>query len=347
MPIKTLKFALSFLLFAGMILSLSPAGAQTPIVMGYLSDSTMAFTEKPVNVISPTWYYLSRKRGVVGSSDARQIEAAREKQIRVVPLIQSFNAKTLRRYIKTQQDREKLVLQMVPILLTDGIDGIQIDFENLYPEDKENFNQFMALLYEVASGMDKQVMIALPARTQESVQYKGFDYSFIGDHSHYVILMAYDENVRHPGPIASMDWVEATLGYAKSTIAPEKLLLGVPFYGRYWAKGRWGKGLSQQKIEKFYTLYGQHEPTVSDKGTFFRTEKGVVWYEGEEQLKAKMDLLRRENLAGLAIWRLGYEKSSFWQVIVDKLTEEEDVPVVLPEPLDSREISLATPVLHE
>ncbi len=317
----------------------APAVAQSPIIMGYLTDESTSFTKKPVTLISPTWYFLSRKKGVVGEENGAQIEAAKENMIRVVPLVQSFNARTLHGYIKTQEGREKLVLQMVPILLKPGIDGLQLDFENLYPEDKENFNQFMALLYDVTSSMDKMLMIALPAKTSADTQYRGFDFSFIGAHANYVVLMAYDENVRHPGPIASMDWVQETLNYAQAAIPSEKLLLGIPFYGRYWQRGRGGKGLSQQKIEKFYTLYARHEPQASDQGTFFKTEKGVVWYEDEQHLKAKIDLLLKENLAGMAIWRLGYEKSSFWQVIMEKLagTASPAIPAV------SSEISLVQP----
>lgn len=90
--------------------------------------------------------------------------------------------------------REKVVNQLLSLVLERNYDGVNIDFENVPPEDRGNLTEFMRLLYERFHTHGKLVSIDVPSKTRE--EYIGwtaaYDYEKIGKYSDLVILMIYD-----------------------------------------------------------------------------------------------------------------------------------------------------------
>lgn len=153
------------------------------------------------------------------------------------------------------------------------------------------------------------------------------DYAALAEYADYLMIMAYDESWQgsDPGPVASATFAERSIAYALQYAPPEKLVLGVPFYGRLWSEdGQFnGNGVSIKTLEKMLTDYNAKitysETDQSPKAEFTVREGDkaytingkqlspgnyTVWFENEQSIEAKIQLIHKYNLKGLGSWSL-------------------------------------------
>ena len=202
-----------------------------------------------------------------------------------------------------------------------AFDGVQIDFESIRKEDGTNYLNFLAAVRK-ALPKDKLFSVAVMARWAEHKQKNptdAFDYPFIGMIADRVIIMAYDEHYRAGphGPIASLAWCKDIYSYALSTIPPEKLVMGIPLYGRSWQSPSLAKAYKNRDIVKELTDKGIKSTWTEDGGSYSYTETVTVnvHYETTKSLKAKMDLYSTNPIRGFAFWRIGQEPDGFWNTL--------------------------------
>ncbi|GAA3315823.1 hypothetical protein GCM10020331_011590 [Ectobacillus funiculus] len=74
------------------------------------------------------------------------------------------------------------------------------------------------------------------------------------------MIMTYDQSYEGSpeGPVASYDWVEKSIQYALNQgLSPNQIVLGIPFYGRYWMEGNaaGGYGISNSKVIEMVKRY--------------------------------------------------------------------------------------------
>jgi spore germination protein YaaH len=193
---------------------------------------------------------------------------------------------------------------------------VQIDFEAIPSRDRDNFVEFMRLLKAGLRG--KSLSVALPARLSESGDALG--YARLAAVVDRVIIMAYDEHwsTSAPGPVASMDWSERVAAFAVSKIGPEKLVMGLPFYGRAWGDKRTDRAYKYSAIESLIEEKGV--------GAFFR-EREIPWFQYEELVVVKvfyddaestlyrLRLYQKAGAKSVAFWRLGQEDPDVWKSI--------------------------------
>ncbi|GHV16260.1 hypothetical protein FACS189493_1800 [Spirochaetia bacterium] len=196
-------------------------------------------------------------------------------------------------------------------------DGLQIDFELIPARDGDNFLSFLRELREGTRG--KRFTIALPARLR-TLSNDVFDYKKILPLVDRILVMAYDEHwsTSAPGPIASMDWCRRVAAYALETIGPEKLIMGIPFYGRTWGNISPNRAYFHSGIQRI-----RRENNVAD----IRRENGIptftyqvpltitVYYEDDYSLSARFELYRRMGVASIGFWCLGQESATIWDIL--------------------------------
>jgi hypothetical protein len=212
-------------------------------------------------------------------------------------------------------ERRELIADL--LAATRNFDGLQIDFENIPPRDRE---QFFSFLGELRAGLkDKFFTVALRARIRP-VNNDVHDYARIGPLVDRILVMAYDEHwaTSAPGPIASMEWCRDVASYAYSVIGREKLIMGLPFYGRVWIEPNPAKAYIYSQIESLLDENDIRE-TQRERGIpNFEYETSVTakgYYEDSGSLAIRLRMYRDMGVQSVGFWRLGQEDPRVWDVL--------------------------------
>jgi spore germination protein YaaH len=210
--------------------------------------------------------------------------------------------------------------ELISDLLTAAkdFDGLQIDFEYVPARDGDIFFSFIKDLRQgLPSG--KIFTVALPARTKK-INDDIFDYEKIKHHVDRILVMAYDEHwaSSKPGSVASMQWCRRVADYSLKAIGNEKLIMGLPFYGRAWGDYNPSRALIYTTTEK---IIDEHKVTAIRRENgipVFEYSKNVsiiVYYEDTYSLSARMDMYKSMGVASIGFWRLGQETSEVWDYL--------------------------------
>jgi spore germination protein YaaH len=195
-------------------------------------------------------------------------------------------------------------------------DGLQVDFEYVPQRAGEPFFTF---LEELRAGLGRKMFtIALPARTKK-ISNDVFDYAKILPVVDRILVMAYDEHwsTSAPGPVASLAWCENVARYSLSVIGKEKLIMGLPLYGRGWGDTTTSQAYVYTQIERIFNQYNPDTKRENGIPTFEYTVpvKVKAYYDDEYSLSARMEMYRNMGVASIGFWRLGQETPAVWQYI--------------------------------
>lgn len=200
------------------------------------------------------------------------------------------------------------------ITATKDYDGLQIDFELVLPEDDQNFFSF---LQELKKGIgSKPLSVAIPARTKKLKQ-DAYDYKRIATVADRVIVMAYDEHWSGstPGPIASMAWSKKVSKWALSCFGPERLVMGLPFYGRAWADVNPAKAYRHPTLQCLMEEKGVQTIERIDgipRFTYTQDVTVTVYYEDAISTFTRSRMYRDAGIPKIAFWKLGQEDPAIW-----------------------------------
>jgi spore germination protein YaaH len=299
------------------------------------NPDTTKFTPMPgLNVVSPTWFSLADGKGNLKNiGDPAYVKWAQSQNIQVWGLFSNdFDPKKTTEALSTYDTRMKMIKQLLSYAQLYSLQGINIDFENVNLSDKEELVQFVR---EMVPLMHEQGLVVSMDVTPKSTNENWsmfYDRKALIESLDYMMLMAYDEFwAASPisGSVASLPWVEKSLTrmMSEDKIPASKLILGVPFYTRIWTEEQVnGKTKvssrsvfmeAQQRIireknltPKFIPEAGQNYVEYTEGGKLIR-----IWMEDEVSMKARVELVNKYDLAGIASWRRGYELPPIWNVI--------------------------------
>jgi spore germination protein YaaH len=234
-----------------------------------------------------------------------------------VHLVVTCNSRSLTHFVLEPGSRVRAELVSDLLAASAPYDGLQIDFELIPARDGGNFLSFLQELREGLGG--KSFTAALPARTR-IIEDDVYDYESIKPLVDRIFVMAYDEHwsTSAPGPIASMKWSRDVAVYALKTIGREKLVMGLPFYGRTWGsvntfRAFFFSGIERIKDENAVTAMRRED----DIPTFTYTVPVTVtaYYEDVYSLSARSLLYRDMGVRSIGFWSLGQEDERIWSFL--------------------------------
>ena len=287
--------------------------------------------------VAPNYFTLNADGTLVLTSAVSQtfVDTMHARGIRVVPyLTNDWNRQV---GIIALNNRAALADALAQAVATYNLDGINIDLENLTVNQRADYVDFVRLLREKLPD-SKAISVAVAANPGGAVSgWAGsYDYAGLAQYCDYLFIMAYDEHYdgSAPGPVSSIKFTENSIRYALSRVPKEKIVLGLPFYGRIWRdEGGYpqGYGLSDTKISRLISDYNgtvttdsvsrsaravitvehwQTKPVVGAKALTAGTY--TIWYDNEQTLKEKLDLVHKSGLKGAGSWSLGQEAAGTW-----------------------------------
>ena len=278
-----------------------------------------------INVISPTWFSVTGAEGTISSlASADYVNLAHEKGLEVWGLIDNFNkdVSTLDT-LSNRTSREHLIQKLIEEAVRVGLDGINVDFEALTQEEAPHFIQFIREL-SISCRKNNLVLSVDNPVPQFTSFYNRKEQGIVAD---YVIIMGYDEHTdgtEEAGSVASLPFVEEGIQQTLKEVPKNKVINGVPFYTRLWFTDNAGTVTSEimgmDQASKIVTEMGMEmywNKDVSQNYAELSTDNGLyqMWLEDEQSLDAKMQLVQKYELGGVAEWKVGFERADVWNTI--------------------------------
>lgn len=293
-----------------------------------------------VNVVSPSFFVLERlgKGEIidnVGTAGIEYINWAKEKGYKIWAMFSNNSMiETTSQIMRDYELREKTINNIVELAEKYELDGINLDFENMYKEDKNLYTRFVIELYPRLKARGMTLSVDVTAPDGGDTWSLCFDRHNIARNSDYIVFMAYDQHGQSSttaGSVAAYNWVEVNLNKFLGTqeeIEKEKVILGIPFYTRLWRET--GEDVTSSVVDMKdvnNVLPGdiQREWLDDVKQNYIEYERNgsiyKMWIEDIDSIRAKINLAREKEIAGVAFWAKGREDESVWDVVEEYISE--------------------------
>ena len=292
----------------------------------YFADATANMTG--VNVISPTWFYLTDTSGNIASiASADYVSQAHEKGLQVWGLIDNFTQEvSTTETLSSTAARQNIISQLIQAAQDVGMDGINVDFESLSEDVGTHFLEFLRELSIECHKNNLVLSVDNPVPEDFTSHYDRAEQGRVVD---YVIIMGYDEHYvgSEAGSVASRPWVEQGIQDTLKEVPAKRVINAIPFYTRLWRTT--GGNVTSEAIgmdQAQQTIAENNVETYWDKTTSQNYGKYdidnstyQIWLEDAQSVAEKVKLVSKYDLAGVSAWKLGFENNGIWQVISDNL----------------------------
>ncbi|CAG7646032.1 glycosyl hydrolase family 18 protein [Paenibacillus allorhizosphaerae] len=288
-----------------------------------------------LDVVSPTWFQLEDGEGnIKNNADPAYVKWAHNNGYQVWALFSNgFEPKRTTEALATYDKRMKMIKQLLSFAQMYSLQGINIDFENVNLKDKQNLVQFVREMTPLLHEQGLIVSIDVTALSSSESWSMFYDRKALVEVVDYLVLMAYDEHwASSPkaGSVASLPWVEKSVAdlLNQEKIPPQKLILGIPFYTRVWTEELQKDGKTKvsarsvymdmpQRVIKEMKLTPVFSPETGQNYVEYKEDGNLkrIWIEDETSVRARIALVRKYDLAGVASWTRGYENPEAWKWI--------------------------------
>ncbi len=280
-----------------------------------------------VNVISPTWFSVTDAAGTISSlASADYVKLAHDAGREVWGLIDNFNeAFDETTDLASASVRSKIIEQLLAEAASCGMDGINVDFENLKEAGIPHYLQFLRELTTAAHAQNLVVSVDTPVPQSYTMYYQRGEQARFVD---YMIVMAYDEHFagsEEAGSVSSLPFVQQAVDEMTQVMPADQVICGIPFYTRVWTEkfgqsaitsevlgmdGAKNYAEQNQMTETWDASVGQNVATVETSDARY-----TIWMEDEQSMEEKLKVIKSADLAGVAEWKLGFERSDVWSLI--------------------------------
>lgn len=283
-----------------------------------------------IGIIAPFWGTLHGDGSVTdrgGNDHASVIKYAHNAKVTMLLMVNNANQnapeKGIHAVLMNSSLRKTAIDNLEALIKNNGLDGVNIDFESVPANDRDNLTDFMRELSARLKPKGYIVSIdVFPKHNEENDVSAAYDYASLAQYADKIILMTYDYHGswNDPGSVADIRSVEKDLKYALALMPKSKVYLGIAGYGYDWSS----KGVESLEYGTIQNLINRFSATIqwddASKSPHFSYTgpDGVihqVWYESSQSLKFKLNLVSNYDIAGIALWKLGEEDPDSWPII--------------------------------
>lgn len=284
--------------------------------------------------LSPFTHSIKEDGTITEMKEDTLLVAARE--VRIAPLLVltnfsggEFSSDLAATILRNPTLQEKVITNIITTMNTKGYKGLNIDFEYVYPEDRENYNAFLRRVVARLRPLGFLVSTALAPKItgdQKGLLYEAHDYQAHGEIVDFVVVMTYEWGWAGgpPWAIAPINEVKKVLDYAVTVIPRNKIMMGMPLYGRDWkipwVQGTFATTVSPKRAVQLAQKYGvsiQYHETYQSPFFRYTDETGQqheVWFEDARSVQSKFDTVKQYGLRGVSYWVLGNPFPQNWLV---------------------------------
>ena len=283
-----------------------------------------------INEINPVWYSINSDGSLKKNwmcNDAEVLQTANAHGIKILPSITNlsdagFDPQIVHNIISSAALRKTHIDSIAALVVTNGYDGVDLDYEMLYASDREYFSLFVQELSARFKAINKLLSIAVHAKTSEPGTWQGAkaqDWQTIGRYVDEFKIMIYDYHWIEgpPGPISPVSWADEVLNLAYSLVPHEKIVFAMPLYGYDWGPSGNAAVTYRQAMDKAgsINIIPQRDPGGELTYTYYPDH--VVYFQDYISFRKRMELIvnKYAEIAGIAFWRPGAEDPRTWQEV--------------------------------
>ena len=334
------------LVYPGTILAI-PRKPKPPInVNGYIyfyGENAVPIVQKDdesLTYLSPFAYLIKEDGSLESIFDLPAIQAGLAEGVTPMMSITNFTTTSLGEnlahiVLNNPELSERLLADIINTMKEKGYLGLNVDFENVLPVDREAYNRFLELTVSRLHAEGFFVSTAVAPKTsgeQRGLLYEAHDYEAHGRIVDFVVLMTYEWGWRKgpPQAISPLNQIKRVLDYAITVIPRNKIYFGFQIYARDWLlphlQGQEAETFSVQEATLRAVRYGaniQYDSVTQSPYYRYTDEQGrehEVWFEDARSAQAKFDTVKDYNLGGISYWALGYPFPENWALLEDNFT---------------------------
>lgn len=304
----------------------------------FLGEGTESITYEAapyLSILAPFSYVVRPNGDIVPIDDEPLIRAALENQVVPMMCIVNFawgirGQDVAHAVLSDRAAMENLIANVLSTMKEKGYRGLNVDFEYVTGEDREQFNEFLRMAAESLHGAGCFISSAVAPKTGPDMKgelYEGIDYEVHGALMDFVILMTYEWGYRFgpPQAISPLDKIRQVLDYAVTVIPREKIYFGFQIYARDWqlphVQGQEAETFScQEALERAVEFNSVIQFDEAAQSPFFRYVDSdgrlrEVWFEDARSAQAKFDTVKEYGLEGISYWALGYPFPQNWTLL--------------------------------
>jgi spore germination protein len=299
-----------------------------------INRETLAKTLPNLTYLSIFSYEVRPNGTLVTIDDTPLIQAARAARVAPIMVITNieegggFSSTLASTILENEQIQNTLLDNVVEVLRSKNYYGLDIDFEYIFPKDRENYNKFVEKVVNRLRPLGYKVITSLAPKTsatQKGLLYEAHDYPVHGRLVDHVVLMTYEWGYTYGPPmaVAPINEVRKVLDYAVTEIPRNKILMGMPNYGYDWTLP-WVRGSTARTISNVGAVNQAAQvganiafDITSAAPYYFYYKDGiqhVVWFEDARSVQAKLKLAHEFRLGGVSYWTLGSYFPQNWLV---------------------------------
>ena len=288
-----------------------------------------------IDEASPFFFAFDNDGNIVNASnnpqDYNQLsEILRQLNIKIIPAITNDiiysksnkeikNPDIVKKILNNDDLRQKHIQQILQIIKDTGADGIDIDYENLYTQDKEIFSKFIQELSQSLHD-DNKILIVTVAQKTENHDRDGagaVDWRKVSQYADKIMIMCYNYSYKtgKPGPLCPTSWLNDIIKFAKTQIPPGKIGIALGFYGYDWSKKE-AVTINRRQAENLIdTCQVKLNWDKKSQSPYFSYSNGGlihnVWFENEKSIRQKLNIIKKHKIKNIGIWHLGMLDSAF------------------------------------